>query len=402
MITRRSMMTVALMALVILGGTYVSRAQFFDSLEGMEAPEDVTGADCMMCHGTAAQDAQFPHSPALEGSCDKCHQTTGVGGHGALISETRSLCLNCHQDKSEHYPALTCWTSSCHSDMHGSNVDAYLNPSRQEEYPGFNEATRGAEYVGTNVCLSCHQSHRRDWGKSIHSLTEIGVRPISERGCESCHGAGGNHWGRKAGIGVFSMASSTEIDEKCLTCHKGDKYVPDYMGTPHVKEGMSCVDCHNPHLQTNKHNLRNDPNGLCLKCHVSKTVDFARFSHHPLDNEDPRSGMQCIDCHNVHGGEGHQMLKVIKEELCFECHADKQGPFIFSHAGYEPGMGQGCFTCHSAHGSNNPNLLNFSGRSTCMQCHTDRVNHFPAQTCWSTGCHSDHHGSNTDFFFFSN
>jgi DmsE family decaheme c-type cytochrome len=395
-------MAIALAALLILSSTYVSRAQFFDSLEGMEAPEDVTGADCAMCHGDAAQQASHPHTPALEGSCDKCHQTTGVGGHGALISETRSLCLNCHADKSEHYPVLTCWTSSCHSDVHGSEIDEYLNPSRQEEYPGFFESTSDADFVGSAVCLSCHTANCEEWSKSMHSLTDLNLNQRDERGCESCHGPGGKHWGRWAGIGTFRMASPDEVNETCLVCHKSDTYVPDYDRTPHTKSGMSCIDCHNPHLQTNRHNLRSSPNSLCLACHESTRMDFAKFSHHPLDQSDPRSGMLCIDCHNPHGGEGHQMLTVDRDELCFSCHVDKQGPFIFSHAGYEPGMGRGCFTCHSAHGSNNPNMLKFSGRGLCMQCHTDRAAHFPAQTCWSTGCHTNHHGSNTNFFFFEN
>lgn len=402
MVVKRSFMTIVLASLAVLCLSYAGTAQFFEPLEGLEAPDDVTGVDCAMCHGDAAQQVEHPHAPAFEGSCDSCHQTVGEGGHGALISDTRSLCLSCHQDMPEHYPALTCWTANCHSDVHGSNVDPYLNPSRQEDYPGFFEATRGAEYVGTNVCLSCHAGHQRDWAKSIHSITDIGRRPITERGCESCHGPGGNHWGRHAGIGRFDMATSEEVNDKCLVCHKSDTYVPDYEDTAHVKEGMSCTDCHDPHNQTNNHNLRNDPNGLCLKCHESTRTDFAKFSHHPLDNENPRTGLLCVDCHNPHGGEGHQMLKQVRDDICFECHADKQGPFIYSHAGYEPGMGQGCFTCHSAHGSNNPNLLKFAGRGLCMECHTDRVNHFPAQTCWTTGCHTSHHGSNTDFFFFGN
>ncbi|MCB1218677.1 hypothetical protein KDL44_14935 [bacterium] len=402
MAARRSLMTILLIAIGVLGWTYIGRAQFFDSLEGMEAPDDVTGVDCSMCHGNAAQEATFAHAPAFEGKCDACHQTTGEGGHGNLVSETRSLCLNCHQDKSEHYPAVTCWTSNCHSDMHGSNIDPYLNPSRQEDYPGFAESTKGAQYVGSNVCLSCHQGHRRDWSKSMHSLTDMGVRPISERGCESCHGPGSNHWGRRAGIGAYSMASSREVDDSCLVCHKSDTYVPDYRNSSHVKECVSCLDCHDPHNQANKHNLRKDPNAMCLSCHESTAVDFAKFSHHPLDNSDPRTGLLCVDCHNPHGGEGREMLTQLKDDICFECHADKQGPFIFEHAGYDPAMGRGCFTCHSAHGSSNPALLNFSGRGTCMECHTDRANHFPAQNCWTSGCHSDHHGSNTDFFFFGN
>jgi DmsE family decaheme c-type cytochrome len=369
----------------------------------MEAPEDVTGVDCMMCHGDAAQNFEFQHPPAFEGTCNSCHMETGVGGHGGLVRDGRSLCLECHQEKEQHYTALNCWTSSCHSDIHGSDIDEVFNPSRQEEYPGFFEATDGADYVGSDTCLECHADKCQNWSESAHSLSDTSSdgRP-DLRGCESCHGPGSNHWGRSAGIGDFELATADESDNACLACHKDDNYVPDYAATTHFKKGVSCLSCHALHDQTNKHNLRNAPDALCLSCHEAKRIDFAKFSHHPTDGSSLRSGLNCIDCHDPHGGSGRAMLDGGKDELCFKCHADKQGPFIFSHAGYEPGLGHGCYTCHEAHGSNAPNLLKLTGRGLCLQCHSDRTTHFPAQTCWTTGCHSDHHGSNTDYFFFSN
>jgi DmsE family decaheme c-type cytochrome len=392
----------ALGALVVLasGGEHISGQ--FDDLAGMDVPEDVTGADCTMCHGQAATEFEFKHPPAANAECATCHEETGVGGHGALKADDRSLCLSCHQEKETHYPALNCWTSSCHSDTHGSNVDEFLNPSRKEAYPGFYASTEGADYVGTDTCLECHGNYCESWSESMHSMMDgDSSKSPAMQGCESCHGPGGNHWGRGAGIGDFMQATTAEADDACLKCHKDESYVPDYKRGTHVKHGVACISCHNPHDQTNKHNLKNNPNGLCLDCHQTKRIDFAKLSHHPLDSADPTSGMQCVDCHNPHGGEGREMLVAPKEELCFMCHSDKQGPFIYSHAGYDPAMGRGCATCHDNHGSNSPNLLKMSGRGLCLQCHNDRTTHFPTQTCWTTGCHSDHHGSNQDFYFFN-
>ena len=390
---------VAFGALMFMASSGYVNTQY-DKIEGIESPEDVTGADCTMCHGTTASEFKYHHAPAFEGKCNSCHLETGVGGHGALVKADRTLCLECHKDKEQHYPLTTCWTSECHQDVHGSNTDPTLAPARQEDYPGFSEATEGASYVGSETCMKCHSSTCASWTESAHSLSDIDWKQSpSLRGCESCHGPGGNHWGRKAGIGVFAMASTSEADAVWLVCHKDETFVPDYQHSTHSKTNVGCVDCHSLHGETHKHNLRASINEVCLACHQSQKVDFAKFSHHPLDNSDPRTGLNCVECHNPHGGEGRSMLVAQQDELCFVCHSDKQGPFIYQHAGYEAGLGQGCSSCHDSHGSSSPSLLKISGRGLCLQCHSDRVTHFPTQTCWSTGCHSDHHGSNDDYFF---
>ena len=58
--------------------------------------------------------------------------------------------------------------------------------------------------------------------------------------------------------------------------------------------------------------------------------------------------------------------------LCFKCHADKQGPFVYEHV---PVKTEGCTSCHTPHGSTNPRLLRVSQVNLlCLQCHT-----FPMQ-----------------------
>jgi DmsE family decaheme c-type cytochrome len=387
--------------ILLLLAWHLSSAQL-EGLEGMEPPDDVTGIDCSMCHGDFAAQYTYTHEPAVEGNCVACHLTTGEGGHGGLVAEDRSLCLSCHVDKEAHYPLLNCWAASCHADKHGSDVDEYFNPSRKEEYPGFTAATAGAAYVGSDTCLGCHTDKCEWWQDTAHSMSDTDEdTPLKLRGCEGCHGPGDNHWGRWARIGDFELAGVEETDTVCLKCHKDEMFTPDYWDTLHPLAGVSCNTCHNPHNLTNKNNLCLPPNELCLSCHETKRADFNRLSHHPVDMNDPRTGMLCVDCHSPHGAEGRPMLKLPAEELCASCHVDKAGPFAFPHAGYDPALGEGCFTCHSAHGSNTPNLLRLNGRGVCLQCHTDQLAHGGATTCWTMGCHTEHHGSNSSYFFFN-
>ena len=75
-------------------------------------------------------------------------------------------------------------------------------------------------------------------------------------------------------------------------------------------------------------------------------------SHHPIiENK-----MKCSDCHNPHGaltpGDAAATRRVNAQ--CTSCHADKRGPFVFSH----PPVDENCLTCHNPHGSVHYKLLN--------------------------------------------
>jgi predicted CXXCH cytochrome family protein len=138
---------------------------------------------------------------------------------------------------------------------------------------------------------------------------------------------------------------------------------------------------------------------LCVSCHAREGHDFKQFSHHPVTidaaNDPGADAMHCTSCHNVHAGHGPDMLVTRRtQELCLKCHMDKGGPFRFTHMSTEEGIGEGCLTCHEAHGSSHAWLHKAEGNALCIQCHTDRENHYPGQTCWTSGCHSDIHGSN--------
>jgi DmsE family decaheme c-type cytochrome len=80
--------------------------------------------------------------------------------------------------------------------------------------------------------------------------------------------------------------------------------------------------------------------------------------------------VQCVDCHNPHGTATVRQLRSLPggDAVCYKCHVDKQGPFIYEHA---PVKTEGCSSCHTPHGSTNPRLLKVMPVNTlCLQCHT--------------------------------
>jgi DmsE family decaheme c-type cytochrome len=84
-------------------------------------------------------------------------------------------------------------------------------------------------------------------------------------------------------------------------------------------------------------------------------------SHHPV-----REGkMSCLDCHNPHGGRVGLAQDDSGRELCFSCHPEKEGPFIYEHAP----VSEDCMTCHTPHGSVADNLLIQTEPTLCLNCH---------------------------------
>jgi DmsE family decaheme c-type cytochrome len=119
--------------------------------------------------------------------------------------------------------------------------------------------------------------------------------------------------------------------------------------------------------------------------------------------------VKCTDCHNQHGGFLSRQVRATsgQDALCFKCHAEKAGPFVFEH---QPVKVEGCMACHSPHGSSNPRLLKRSQVNLlCLECHTlsggglapAGPNHDQSQKYQAcTLCHVAVHGSNTSAVFF--
>jgi predicted CXXCH cytochrome family protein len=105
---------------------------------------------------------------------------------------------------------------------------------------------------------------------------------------------------------------------------------------------------------------------------------------------------------------GKQLRSVTaRDTVCFTCHADKQGPFVFEH---QPVKTEGCESCHSPHGSPNPHLLKTSNLNVfCLKCHTGSTfgkasgtpdfHNQAAQFQACALCHVALHGSNFDRHF---
>jgi DmsE family decaheme c-type cytochrome len=142
---------------------------------------------------------------------------------------------------------------------------------------------------------------------------------------------------------------------------------------------------------------------LCYGCHTQTKADFAKPYRHRVNE----GLIQCSDCHNTHGTTTIRQVRTLPsgDAVCYKCHADKQGPFVYEHV---PVKTEGCSSCHTPHASTNPRLLRVSQVNLlCLQCHTFPVlapqgpTHNQSskyQAC--TMCHAMIHGSNASNVFF--
>ncbi len=268
-----------------------------------------------------------------------------------------------------------------------------------------------SKYVGADSCQACHADMYQKFETTPHWKTMLETRRGPEyQGCEACHGPGADHvegGGDVTKIFNFKGVSTKTISDRCMQCHLYGEEHSNFARSAHNVNDVSCVDCHSVHEAKEKQFLLvNSQPELCYSCHLEVKPQFNRPFRHRVN----QGLVDCTDCHNQHGGFVTRQLRSTsaQDAVCFSCHTDKAGPFVFEHA---PVKTEGCMACHVPHGSSNPRLLRRSQINLlCLECHTltldSDVPGIPSfhnqtqkyQAC--TLCHVTVHGSNVSEVFF--
>ncbi|HYL62301.1 MAG TPA: DmsE family decaheme c-type cytochrome [Candidatus Methylomirabilis sp.] len=273
-------------------------------------------------------------------------------------------------------------------------------------------------YVGEETCKTCHadmpsKDFVKNYESSPHFVTTLDTKKGPEwHGCEACHGPGKAHvegGGDKTKIFTFKGATAQEVSARCLDCHQYGEEHSNYARSVHLQNGVSCIDCHDPHHpKESQLLLKQEQPALCYGCHLDKKQQFNRPFHHRVNE----GLVKCTDCHNPHGGFLARQLKATatQDQVCFTCHTDKAGPFVYEHESVKI---EGCTVCHMPHGSSNPRLLKRAQVNLlCLECHAFSADqggplatptfHNQAQKYQAcTMCHMAIHGSNSNKFFFT-
>jgi DmsE family decaheme c-type cytochrome len=399
---------------------------------------------CLTCHETYVR--SFAHNVHREQGCEDCHGPASQhiitrGKEPGLIlnfnklkkAERSEICLKCHEQQ-QCEPDIE-WRTSVHAhsgvactDCHSAHYNvppgtppvqggspagadlpevtqvSYVESSASPEVDmdAIRAASNSLGALTPEICYRCHASMRR-YEEIAHPHQILGDKGFT---CDTCHNPHGN------------VREETR-SELCLECHK-DAPTMAWHSSTHSINGVGCTDCHNPHpepfvqetVMINHTQIQrpqrlpmavDDPN-VCYRCHPEIYARTSMPSHHPIKE----GKLVCSDCHNPHGQMPGNLNEATINQLCYKCHADKQGPFAYEH----PPVTENCAICHEPHGAVANNLMRQPTTFLCLRCHSGHrvgpgfgphngvadtgtnLNNQRAFYTNCTECHSQIHGSN--------
>jgi DmsE family decaheme c-type cytochrome len=258
--------------------------------------------------------------------------------------------------------------------------------------------------IGSKACAECHDEVTATFAGSLHAKAWAADAKSGAAGCEACHGPGSEHQKDPSRSSIVSFTKGTKRDAEqlsgqCLACHAASTAVALWDSGQHRKNGVDCSKCHAIHRTASP--MARQPD-VCFGCHRDVKSQVSKLSHHPI----LEGKVSCSSCHNAHGTlTPHLVNAETLNELCYSCHAEKRGPFVWEHSPVE----ESCANCHTPHGSRQAKMLIQKLPNLCQECHDwsrhpgtaydaktgfagkSPSNRFFARSCLN--CHGQIHGS---------
>lgn len=266
---------------------------------------------------------------------------------------------------------------------------------------------------GADTCLACHDNDETlAVFRTRHAVPTDPHGPFGQGQlqCEACHGPGGAH-GRRIRRGqerppviTFESDDPAPVASRngmCLGCHDDDVGFGWHAG-PHDNDEVACADCHVVHAPRDPVLETSSQADMCFGCHQLQRGETLKAFSHPFFE----GKMDCSGCHSPHGDTTtFQFARQTLNDTCYDCHAEKRGPYLWEHAP----VSEDCTLCHSPHGSNHPGMLVRRAPLLCQGCHAQSGHpsiandadglatgmpsqYLLAQSCMN--CHEQVHGSN--------
>jgi predicted CXXCH cytochrome family protein len=267
-----------------------------ESLQKAHQGQPFGTANCLQCHNPH-QSAKpklmqaFVHNPFENKMCDSCHAPAKDGKVVLTNTDTRAMCLTCHDDKAKQmetakvqHPGAMGECTVCHN-PHGGKSQGFMQPDP------------------VKACLACH-SDQSDQMKKAHLH-----KPAFQTGCATCHEPHGSN-----NVHLLRAANPNPL---CLECH-GPDIKPVKLENEHL------VAIFDGKVKLPENYFAKVPR-LPIKYGLGHPVD-----RHPVtDRLDPSNPdkvlktMNCTTCHQPHSSAQPDLL--VKDQanntaFCDSCH----------------------------------------------------------------------------------
>ena len=257
-------------------------------------------ANCVQCHDPHQSDspklmAKFQHVPFQGNGCDTCHQPAKDGKVVLTQTDTKALCVTCHDDKVKQIDSA----KVSHAGAAGDCTDCH-NPHASSQ-PGLPKPD------SVTICLGCHSDIADQGKKSVHH------QPAFAQGCSTCHtphGGDNDHLLRAKGNSL------------CLECHGPDS-------AAQKDETNHLLTLFNGTVRLpDDYYVKNKVAILPLRYGLGHPVDYHPVSDvmDPSNQSKVKTPLSCMSCHQPHASAQPDLL--IKDQVnnmafCDNCHKNR-------------------------------------------------------------------------------
>ena len=270
------------------------------SLQKAHQNQPFATANCVQCHDphqSAAPKlmAKFMHAPFESKSCEICHAPAKDGKVVLTQTDSKALCVTCHDDKAKlidaakiPHPGAMGDCTDCH-DPHASNE------------PGLPKTD------SVTICTGCHTDIGDLGKKPFHH------QPAFTQGCATCHTPHG---------GEIEHLLRAKGNALCLECHGPDS-VPQRLEAEHLFTIFNgAVKLPDDYYKKNKVAI------LPLRFGLGHPVEYHPVSDvlDPTDQSKVKTPLSCLSCHQPHASLQPNLL--IKDQadnmaFCDTCHKNR-------------------------------------------------------------------------------
>jgi predicted CXXCH cytochrome family protein len=268
------------------------------NLQKAHQDQPFAGSNCLQCHNPHESAKPklmqtFLHAPFDSKICDSCHQPAKDGKVVLTNTDSRALCVSCHDEQAKKIEAAKVQ----HPGAQGDCIACH-NPHAGKS-PGFLQPDP------VKACLACHSDQAEQMKKAVLH------QPAYVQGCATCHAPHGGDNGH-----LLRAATTNKL---CLECHGPD-------ANPQKLESEHLVTIFEGKVKLPENYFRK-VTVLPLKYGRGHPTDRHPVSDvmDPGDVSKVLKPVNCLSCHQPHSSAQADLL--VKDQannmaFCMTCHTN--------------------------------------------------------------------------------